>query len=87
MRLLHVTLDDAQQLLGCVSNRQALRSLFQLIFGHRWCYRPEEMTEPRNVTDAATGRTTLVDVCVWGFEDPEPPPQCGNGRRRASGRL
>ena len=39
------------------------------------CYRPEEMTEPRNVTDPATGKTTEVDVCVWGFDQVEVPPQ------------
>ncbi|KAL1530526.1 hypothetical protein AB1Y20_001427 [Prymnesium parvum] len=76
VRLLHVTLDDARSMLGCVSDRRAFVSLFQMLFTHRWCFRPEEMIEPRNVTNATDGTTHEVDVCMWGFAVPTPPPQC-----------
>ena len=51
---------------------RVLRPLFQNIFEMRWCYRPQEMTEPRH--DVASNST--VDVCVWSPETPKPPPQC-----------
>ena len=70
--VLRVSLRDATRLLGCVHNRKADGELLQLLFRFKWCWRPEEMTEPRY--DAKTNTTT--DVCVWGFKVPEPPRQC-----------
>ena len=69
--ILHVSLQDAGQLLSCVSDEPVLRELVRRLFEARWCYRPEEMVAPRNDSDG-----NLVDVCVWGFRMPKPPPQC-----------
>jgi hypothetical protein len=70
--MLRVSLTDASALLGCVADGAAATKLLSQLFQMRWCWRPEEMTEPRY--DAATNQTT--DVCVWGFKTPGAPPQC-----------
>ena len=57
-------------MLGCVTGRAELQRLIQQLFETRWCWRPEEMTEPRRVGGEE------VDVCVWGFATPSVPPAC-----------
>eukprot|EP00967_Tisochrysis_lutea_P143835 scaffold267659_cov35-Tisochrysis_lutea.AAC.5 len=72
--LLHVTLQDAQALLACSSEVGQLERLFRTLFTSRWCYRPEEMTEVR--FDPFRDDNSTIDVCVWGFSVPKPPPFC-----------
>ena len=68
--MLRVRLSDARALLGCVADRPSATRLLEQLFRMRWCWRPEEMTEPRNVSGA------LMDVCVWGVATPRAPPAC-----------
>jgi len=70
--LLHVSLQHASSMLGCMSDTGATKALLQQLFRNRWCWRPEEMTEPRH--DPVTN--TTVDVCVWGLAVPTEPPPC-----------
>ena len=70
--MLRVSLRHAVELLGCVSDGAQMRRLLDPLFRFRWCWRPEEMTEPRK--DPKTNAT--IDVCVWGFELPNFPRQC-----------
>jgi len=73
VRLLHVSMRDVGVFLGCVKSLsehhrlgQLLGSLFNQL---SWCFRPEEMTEPRR-----TAANETIDVCVWGFRKVLPPP-------------
>ena len=70
--MLTVSLRSVNQLLGCVTKRLEAESLFDSLFRMKWCWRPEEMLEPR--VDNKTGET--IDVCVWGLKVPLPPPRC-----------
>ena len=73
LRLLHVSLEAAVALRPCLPPSEArdTQALLDLLFRFRWCWRPEEMVEPRNLSDGTT-----LDVCVWGFEPVKGPPSC-----------
>ena len=70
--LLTVSLSDASSLLGCVNHAATAQQLIIQLFRVKWCWRPEEMTEPR--LDPRSNAT--IDVCVWGLADPMAPRQC-----------
>lgn len=70
--LLKVYLRDARSILGCVDNEAANNLLLERLFRMRWCWRPEEMTEPR--VDPKTG--SKVDVCIWNPPPPRSLRQC-----------
>ena len=70
--ILKVSLSAARQILGCVTHHADAQALLVRLFQVRWCWRPEEMTEPR--VDPDTNQT--IDVCVWGMKTPTPPPRC-----------
>ena len=78
--LLRVSLEDARKLLGCVVHVPPAQALLLQLFRFRWCWRPEEMTEPRY--DAATNTTT--DVCVWGLPTPAAPKRCSGEPSKTS---
>ena len=73
--MLRVKLSDARKLLGCVSDHARSQALLHQLFQMRWCWRPEEMTEPRK--DPISGAE--IDVCVWGVSTPTAPPSCASG--------
>jgi hypothetical protein len=78
--LLRVSLEDARKLLGCVAHVPPAQALLLQLFRFHWCWRPEEMTEPRY--DAATNTTT--DVCVWGLPTPAAPKRCSGEPSKTS---
>ena len=72
--LLRVQTADSRRILGCVPNEAEANVLLERLFRTKWCWRPEEMTEPR--VNKTTGET--IDVCVWSPPTPKAPPQCGH---------
>ena len=62
------------------ANAAADAALLQLLFRFKWCWRPEEMLEPRNTS--VPGQP--VDVCVWGVEHIVGPPSCTRQREPAT---
>ena len=80
VRLLQVTLTDADALLGCYQQQadaDAMRALGRLLFLHEWCYRPFEMTAEWTAVERR-GKPKHLDEpwCVWGFKNPEVPKVC-----------
>jgi len=80
VRLMHVTLSDADALLRCYEESRAstsMRHLNNLVFPHEWCYRPMEMTaEWLAVERKGKPRRGTEPWCVWGHEQPTAPPAC-----------
>ena len=72
MQLRKVSADDARSILTCVEDERDSNALLERLFRSRWCWRPEEMTEPR--VNKTTGET--MDVCVWSPPVPTGPRQC-----------
>jgi len=82
LKLLHVSLEAAAAVQPCLETEaaaQQLQQLLDLLFRFRWCWRPEEMLEPRNTSEGQA-----VDVCVWGVEPIVGPPSCGRRREPAA---
>ena len=80
VRLLRVTLSEAQRLLKCYessSEARAMKQLGEMLFQHSWCYRPAEMTPEWIAVDRA-GKPRRGDEpwCVWGFANPTVPEVC-----------
>ena len=83
LKLLHVSLDAAEAVQPCLETeaaQQHMQQLIDLLFRFRWCWRPEEMLEPRNTS--VPGQP--VDVCVWGVEHIVGPPSCTRQREPAT---
>ena len=80
VRLLRVSLTEADELLDCYeqsADAEAMLKLAQMLFVHEWCYRPFEMT-PEWMKVEARGKPKHLDEpwCVWGFKRPEVPAKC-----------
>jgi hypothetical protein len=80
VRLLRVTLTEADELLSCYAKRSEaddMANLARLIFPHEWCYRPFEMTAEWSAVERR-GKPRHLDEpwCVWGFANPQVPPTC-----------
>ena len=83
LKLLHLSLDAAEAVQPCLETeaaKQHMQQLIDLLFRSRWCWRPEEMLEPRNTS--VPGQP--VDVCVWGVEPIVGPPSCVRRREPAT---
>jgi hypothetical protein len=71
---------QVQPCLETEAAQQHMQQLIDLLFRFRWCWRPEEMLEPRNTS--VPGQP--VDVCVWGVEHIVGPPSCTRQREPAT---
>ena len=69
VRLLKVSLSDADALLRCYDEPKAaadVARLAQMIFQHKWCYRPKEML-PEVKLERTDKLKAIAAWCVWGF--------------------
>ena len=82
VRLLRVSLTEADELLDCYEQPQAasdMRQLTSFIFTHEWCYRPFEMTAEWQAVDRkGKPKRGTEPWCVWGFADPAVPKACSS---------
>ena len=83
VRLLRVTLTEADDLLSCyedIRDQQGMSQLSRFIFTHEWCYRPFEMTPEWSAVERR-GKPKHLDEpwCVWGFQNPKVPKVCNGG--------
>lgn len=84
VRLLHVGLSDAAQLLRCYEAAQESSDMARLsdfLFksqtpSNKWCYRPKEMPPEWQEARRRGPKPGEEPWCVWGFERPATPGVC-----------
>ena len=82
VRLLKVSLSDADALLRCYDEPKAaadVARLVQMIFQHKWCYRPKEMLPEWVKLERTDKQKAIAAWCVWGFKQPQTKAACSKG--------